>query len=146
MLSVRDVKQLIQLILLTLWHLHWLANVRFSSQFSQNRQPLTAVREFPCHLKRGWIFSIVKETGCWCHILKGTAAPWATCLLCLNSLRGLLLIWFMVTWLVIIYTPLRSYPVAMDDVTGSWMPELAQWWWVAHSAYRRNYSTDRKST
>ena len=92
----------------------------------KNRQPLTAVRAFPYHLKRGWIFSIVKETGSWCHILKGTAAPWGTCLFCLNSLRGLLLIWFMVTWLVIIYTPLRSYPVAMDGVTGLWMRELAQ--------------------
>ena len=34
--------------------------------------------------------------------------PWATCLLCLNSLKGLLSIRFMVTWFVITYTQLGS--------------------------------------
>ena len=37
-----------------------------------------------------------------------TSILWATCLLCLNSLKGLLSIRFLVAWLVIAYTQLRS--------------------------------------
>ena len=37
-----------------------------------------------------------------------TSVPWANRLLCLNSSRGLCSIKFMVTWLVITYTPLHS--------------------------------------